>query len=60
MLRALDYDTELYRLWKLTISRTCELLDGHITVGAEEFHCTEVYFQLKLLGKGASGDEVRH
>ena len=37
--------------------KTCELPDDHIiTVGAEDFHCTEVLFQQSLFGKGTSGE----
>ena len=35
--------------------------DGNIiTIGAEDFHCAKVLLQPSLLGKGASGNEVRH
>ena len=61
MLRALDYDTQLTLTAETDNFKTCELLDGNIiTVGAEDFHCTEVLFQPNSLGEGASGDEVRH
>ena len=41
--------------------KTCELPDEDIIiVGAEDFHFTEVLLQPSLLGKGGSGDEVRH
>ena len=57
---ALDFDTEHTSTAETGNFKTCELPDGNIiTVVAEDFHCSEVLLQPSLLGKGASGHEVR-
>ena len=56
-----DFDTEHHPTAETGNFKNCERPDENIvTVGAEDVHCTEVFVQPSLLGKVASGHEVRH